>query len=78
MDKFIAREKMSPKARKALDSQRRASWAISPVTRKAPNKKANLNKHAARIKDDPGLFCISAFKLHRHAASLSKAITGNP
>ena len=25
-----------------------------------------------------GLFCISAFKLHRHAASLSKAITGNP
>lgn len=44
MEKFIAREKMSPKARKELDSQRRVSWGISPVTRKVASKKVYNRK----------------------------------
>ena len=34
MAKFISREKLSKKARKELDNQKRAVWAFSPTTRK--------------------------------------------
>lgn len=44
MSKFVVREKMSKKARKELDSQRRASWAISPVTRRMDSKKKYSRK----------------------------------
>lgn len=44
MKPFVAREKMSKKARRELDSQRRAGWNISPVTRRAENKKAYSRK----------------------------------
>ena len=44
MQKFIPREKMSKKARRELDSQRRAGWNISPVTRRAESKKAYSRK----------------------------------
>lgn len=44
MKAFVPREKMSKKARRALDSQRRAGWGISPVTRRAENKKAYSRK----------------------------------
>lgn len=39
MDRFIPREKLGKKARKALDSQRRATWSFSPTTRKVESKK---------------------------------------
>ena len=35
---FIPREKLSKKARRALDAAKRQTWAISPVSRKAENK----------------------------------------
>lgn len=34
MAKFISREKLSKKARQELDSQKRATWAFSPTTKK--------------------------------------------
>ncbi len=57
MGKFIEREKMSKKARKELDSQSRAVWGISPITRKAPNKKAYSRKQKSRDRMDYGTFC---------------------
>ena len=58
MGKFIEREKMSKKARKELDSQSRAVWGISPVTRKAPNKKAYDRKRKSRDLRDCGAFAF--------------------
>ena len=39
MSRFIPREKMSKKARRQLDNQRRLTWPISPVTRTFESKK---------------------------------------
>ena len=39
MERFVPREKMSKKARRALDRERRVSWSFSPVTRKVESKK---------------------------------------
>ena len=49
-------------ARRALDSERRATWSFSPVTRKVENKKHYDRKKSARVwKDDFGMsvFCLS-------------------
>lgn len=61
MDKFIAREKMSKKARKEMDSKQRAVWGISPVTRKAPDKKHYNRKRNSRP-DDREFCCFWAGK----------------
>ena len=61
MAKFISREKLSKKARKDLDNQKRAVWAFSPTTRKVESKKLyNRRKSAHAWKND---FGISAFCL---------------
>ena len=39
MPKFISREKLGKKTRRALDAEKRATWGFSPVTRKVENKK---------------------------------------
>ena len=53
MAKFVSREKPSKKARKELDSQKRATWAFSPTTRKVESKKLyNRKKSAHAWKDD--------------------------
>ena len=39
MNKFVPREKLGKKARKLLDSEQRATWAFSPVTKKVASKK---------------------------------------
>lgn len=68
MAKFIPREKLGKKARRALDAQRRAAWDFSPVTRKVESKKIyNRKKSAYACKDD---FSISAFRLpHKYSVS---------
>ena len=48
MKKWIPREKMSEKARKELDRRARATWGISPVTRKKEDKTKYNRKRAAR------------------------------
>ena len=39
MKKFIPKEKLGKKARKQFDSERRTTWAFSPVTKKMESKK---------------------------------------
>ena len=39
MNKFIPREKLGKKARKALDAKKRATWTFSPVTKRVESKK---------------------------------------
>lgn len=62
MEQFIPRDKLSKKARRALDTARRKDWgALSPITRKSPNPKAyDRNKaRKAAIPSDGLCFCLS-------------------
>ena len=49
MQRFVAREKMSKKARRELDGSRRVSWGISPVTRRADSKKKYNRKKKLQL-----------------------------
>ena len=52
MDKYIPREKLSKKARRKLDADRRGTWgAVNPVTRSVKNEKAYNRKKARREMD---------------------------
>ncbi len=58
MTTFIPRKKLSRKARKALDSERRVTWSFSPTTRKVESKKLYSRKrkpHARSYDDGMGL-----------------------
>ena len=56
MPKFIPREKLGKKARRALDAEKRATWGFSPVTRKVESKKHYDRKKSAHAwKDDFGM-----------------------
>ena len=48
MTRFIPRPKLSKKARKELDAQKRTTWAFSPVTKKVESKKIYNRKKAAQ------------------------------
>lgn len=50
MKKFIPREKLSQKARKELDRRARATWGISPVSRKKEDK-TKYNRKRVKIDD---------------------------
>jgi len=39
MTRFIPREKLSKKARRELDAQRRRTWAFSPIMKKIESRK---------------------------------------
>ena len=56
MQKFVSKEKLSKKARRALDARNRQTWgAFNPVTRKPENPKAYTRKKPPRVQDDdPG------------------------
>ena len=59
MAKFVSREKLSKKARKELDNQKRTVWVFSPVGKKVESKKLyNHRKSAHAWKDG---FDMSAF-----------------
>ncbi len=48
MKDFVPREKLGKKARRELDSRRRRTWAVSPVTKKVENKKKYSRKRRPR------------------------------
>lgn len=49
MNRFLPREKMGKREKRALDSSKRQTWAgINPVTRKTENKKAYNRKKSPR------------------------------
>ena len=69
MPKFIPREKLGKKARRALDAEKRATWSFSPVTRKVENKKHYDRKKSARVwKDDFGMSAFFVLPLFRDKA----------
>jgi hypothetical protein len=52
MDKFIPKEKLSPKAKRELARTRRQTWGgLNPVTRRPKNPKA-YEREKPRIDDD--------------------------
>ena len=61
MADFIPKEKMSKKARRALDREKRKTWAFSPVTRTVENKKRYDRKRKTHDRYDGygmGLFFL--------------------
>ena len=60
MKRFIPKEKLGKKARKRLDSEQRATWAFSPVTKKVESKKLYNRKQKSHDRyDDFGMgFCL--------------------
>ena len=52
--KFIPREKLSKKAKRALDAKRRQAWDINPVTRTGKNEKAQYTRKKHWEPDDGG------------------------
>ena len=55
MPKFIPREKLGKKTRRALDAERRATWGFSPVTRKVENKRHYQRKQRTPVRyEDAG------------------------
>ena len=56
MKRFVLREKLGKKARKQLDSEQRATWAFSPVTKKIESKKLYTRKRKPHDRyDDYGM-----------------------
>jgi hypothetical protein len=44
MDKFMPREKLSKREKKALDRKSRVTWGFNPATRRTKNKKAYMRE----------------------------------
>ena len=65
---IIPKKKLSKKAQKELNSQRRVLWDFSPVTRKVDSKKLYNRKRIARDRRDDGTG-DSYFVLHAYSAS---------
>ena len=51
MEKFIPKEKLSKKARRALVAKKRATWGFSPVTKRVESKKVYSRKKNSRLRD---------------------------
>ena len=58
MAKFIPKEKLSKKAQKELNRQRRVTWDSSPVTKTIDSRKIYSRKRTAQNRDDYGLSCF--------------------
>ena len=63
MARFIPREKLSKKARKELNRQRRVAWEFSPVTKTVESKKLyNRKKSSHDRHEDYGMgvfYCLA-------------------
>ena len=55
MAKFIPTGKLSKKAQKELNRQRRVTWNFSPVTKTVDSRKIYSRKKKAQNRDDYGL-----------------------
>ena len=67
MARFVPKDKLSKKAQKELNRQRRVTWDFSPVTKTVDSKKLYNRKRNARNRDDYGLgdFFISRLLCRR-------------
>ena len=55
MAKFIPKGKLSKKAQKELNRQRRVTWEFSPVMKTVDSRKIYSRKKKAQNRDDYGL-----------------------
>ena len=55
MAKFIPKGKLSKKAQKELNRQRRVTWEFSPVTKTVDSRKIYSRKKKAQDREDYGL-----------------------
>ena len=55
MARFVSKEKLSKKAQKELNRQRRVTWDFSPVTKTIDSRKIYSRKRKAQNRDDYGL-----------------------
>ena len=55
MARFVPKDKLSKKARKELNRQKRVTWEFSPVTKTVESKKVYSRKKKAQNRDDYGL-----------------------
>ena len=55
MARFVPKDKLSKKARKELNRQKRVTWEFSPVTKTIESKKVYSRKKKAQYRDDYGL-----------------------
>ena len=55
MARFIPKGKLSKKAQKELNRQRRVTWEFSPVTKTVDSRKIYSRKKKAQDRDDYGL-----------------------
>ena len=53
--RFIPKGKLSKKAQKELNRQKRVTWEFSPVTKTVESKKIYSRKRKAQNRDDYGL-----------------------
>ncbi len=51
--KFVSKDKLSKKAKKALNREKRVEWAFKPISRAIPNKKKEAQKKLRPEKHDP-------------------------
>ena len=61
MARFVPKDKLSKKAQKELNRQRRVTWDFSPVTKTVDSKKLYNRKRNARNRDDYGLGVFDSF-----------------
>ena len=55
MARFVPKDKLSKKAQKELNRQRRTMWNFSPVSKAVDSKKLYSRKRVAQNRDDYGL-----------------------
>ncbi len=55
MKNFIPKEKLSKKAKRTLDAERRTLWDVSPVSKKIESKKRYNRKKNAHARYDEGM-----------------------
>lgn len=53
--RFVPKAKLSKKAQKELNRQRRVTWGFSPVTKTIDSRKTYSRKKRAQNRDDYGL-----------------------
>lgn len=58
---FVPKEKMSKKAQKELNRQRRVTWGFSPVTKTVESKKIYSRKKNAHVRDEYGMSIFRCF-----------------
>ena len=61
MVRFVPKDKMSKKAQKELNRQRRVTWEFSPVTKTVDSRKIYSRKRKAQNRGDYDLSFFCAF-----------------